>query len=60
MNEKPRTYEFQFATSYGFNGIEIAMVAKTMADLRIAWKFLASNELNLDESKVNIVKIVKR
>ena len=55
--ETPRTHEFQFATTYGFGGFEIALVAKTMTDLRTAWGLIAAKEIPLDERKINTVRI---
>jgi len=60
MNEKPRTYEFRFATTYGANGIEFAIVTKTMIDLKHAWAMIATPDLKLDENKVNHVRIIRR
>jgi hypothetical protein len=55
--DTPRTFEFRYATTYRFNGIEIVIVAKSMSELRTAWNMITPPDLVMDVMKVNEVSI---
>lgn len=53
------TNRFKFATVYGVEGFEFAIVARTMKDLEIAWHKAVGEIIPFDPAKVSKIVIKK-